>query len=183
MGETQPYKVIGLRLRRLRERAKESLLEVSGAVEIDTAALEEIESGYKLPEEEVLMLLMNHFDVSDSESVKLWELAGYSQESDKGAQTEEQLLKQIMMVIPFDNKVAFTDNAVIEANKNGVVINFSLSNGAQQQSVARVGMSVEAAQQLVMKLAEQLQLAKQPKIIHAIPAKTIRKQTEKKNNS
>lgn len=180
MGETRPHKVIGLRLKRLREQAKESLLEVSGAVEIDTAVLEAIEAGHKLPDEDVLMLLMNHFEVSDSESVKLWELAGYSQSGDKDISHDEQLLKQIMMVVPFDNRVAFTDNATVEANANGVVINFSLGNG--QQPVSRVGMSVEAAQQLVMKLAEQLQVAKQPKIIRALPAKSARKKTEKKNN-
>lgn len=181
MGETKPYKVIGLRLRRLREKAKESLLEVSGAVEIDTSVLEDIEAGHKLPDEEVLMLLMNHFDVSDGESLKLWELAGYSQEADKGVQADEQLLKQIMMVIPFDNKVAFTDNSVIEANKNGVVINFSL--GSTSQLVARVGMSVETAQELILKLVEQLQIINQPQVIRSIPAKTVSKKTEKKNQS
>ncbi len=182
MGETQPYRVIGLRLKRLRERAKESLLEVSGAVEIDTSVLEAIEAGQRLPDEEVLMLLMAHFNVPDHESMKLWELAGYSQNSDKTA-VDEQLLKQVMMVIPFDNRVAFTDHAAIDANKNGIVINFSLSTGGQQQPVARVGMSVDAAQQLILQLAEQLQTINKPKVIYQLPAKNPHKQTEKKNNS
>lgn len=181
MSEIQPYKVFGLRLKNLREKAKESLLEVSGAVEIDSTMLESIEAGRKLPDEDLLMLLMSHYNVSDSESVKLWELAGYNQNQYKGEQTDEQLLKQIMMVIPFDNKVAYIDQTVVEANKKGVVIGFALGNPAQP--VARVGMSTESAQELILKLAEQLQLAQRPKIIKSFPAKITNKKTEKKNQA
>lgn len=180
MSEVRPYKVIGLRLKKLRERANESLMEASGAVEIDSTLLESIESGLRIPDEDILMLLIKHYNVSDSESVKLWELAGYDrQNQEKTIQAEEQILKQIMMIIPFDNKVVFTDNVNIEANKKGVVINFLL--GSSAQPVSSVGMSIESAQELIMKLAEQLQLAKQPKAIRAIPAKTVTKKIDKKN--
>ncbi len=91
MRESRPHRAIGLRLKTLRERAKESLLEVSGAVEVDVAVLQEIEAGKRLPDEDILLMLINHFNVPDQESVKLWELAGYSKSGSKEATFDDQL--------------------------------------------------------------------------------------------
>lgn len=184
-NNTRPYKVFGEKLRFLRERARESLLEVSGAVEIDHRTLEQIEAGAQLPEEDVLMLLINHFDVKDHDAVNLWELAGYSKISDK-EQTlnEEQLLKQVMMVIPLDNKVAFSDTAHVSANNNGVVVDFALSAGNfQPQTVSRVGMSVEQARVLAEQLKNKLDDLNKPKVIHALPMPKHNSNTDKKKRS
>lgn len=182
VNETQPYKTFGTKLRNLREKARESLLEVSGAVEIDEATLARIEDGQQLPDEEILVLLMNHFGVEDQDAVSLWELAGYSNIDDKNDMNEEQLIKQIMMVIPFDNRVAFSDTADISANKNGVVVNFSLAAGnPQPQSIARIGMSLDQAQNLIDQLKNSITQATQPKVIKALPAP--KNKTEKKNKA
>lgn len=183
MGEA-PYKVFGARLRKLREQAKESLIEVSGAVEIDLKTLERIEAGRELPDEEILLLLINHFDIAEDDAVKLWELAGYTKGSGQANQ-DEQLLKQIMMVIPMDNRVVYSDVAHIEADKKGVVINFALQAGnVQPQSVSRVGMSLEQAKQLLAQLQEKIDAVNEPKIVRALPApkkpfKQIRKPNKK----
>lgn len=160
MREGQPFRAIGRKLKSLREQANKTLLEVSGAIEIDATTLEAIESGQKQPEEDILALLISHFELKDSESDKLWELAGYKndpQDAKKPNQFEEQLLKQVMVIMPFDNKASYVDGANIEANKNGLVINFRLGDGPQ--SIAKIGMSLETAKQLVEQLNEQINQA------------------------
>ncbi len=185
MGEKKPlpFSVFGKRIQSLRTTAQETLLEVSGAVEIDATLLEKIESGSILPDEDILMLLISHFDVQDSDAVKLWELAGYSNFGEKETPSEEQLLKQIMMVIPMDNRVVFSDTAQINAKETGVVINFAQSSDAQPpQLISRIGMSVEQAKILLAQLQESLAALDAPRVIRALPAPKNKKgQTEKKS--
>lgn len=182
MKEVRPYKVLGLRLKQLREQAKQSLIEVSGAVEIDPKLLEQFEAGYKLPDEDILMTMMSFLKVPESESFKLLELAGYNIDSNSNVKIDDQLLKQVMMVIPIDNRVAYSDRAVIEANKNGVVLNFLV--GDSGQVVSRIGMSNDTAQQIVLTLISQLKNAQNPKTVKAISAKSDKhlKQKPKQKN-
>ncbi|MCA9343547.1 MAG: helix-turn-helix transcriptional regulator [Candidatus Nomurabacteria bacterium] len=186
MGESTPYKVIGLRLKNLREQAKESLLEVSGAVEVDLDLLKDIEAGKRLPDEDVLLMLINHFKVSDQESMKLWELAGYGKDADKEPLIDEQLLKQITMVIPIDNKVAFTDSARVSSNINGVTIDFTVMAGnTKPQTVSRVGMSLDQAIQLSKLIEMAVKVAKQPRAPLQLPPgdnkRELHQKTDKNN--
>lgn len=170
-------------MRGLRERARESVLEVSYAIEIDEKTLESIEAGRELPDEDILMLLISHFDVKDSDAVKLWELAGYSNQSDKDAGVnDDQLLKQVMMVIPFDNRISFSDTAHIDSKETGLVISFAQSAGNQQpQTTARIGMSIEQAKNLHNQLTKSLEDLMAPRVIRALPApKNTKNKTEKK---
>lgn len=188
MGEKKspPFSLFGHRLQSLRKNAHESLLEVSSAVEIDAKTLERIEAGQELPDEDILMLLISHFDVQEGDALKLWELAGYSKQDDKDLPVnDENMLKQIMMVIPFDNRIAFTDAVQINAQKNGVVLNFAQSNGnPQPQVISRIGMSVEQAQELVEQLNRSLETMGKPKVMRALPApKSTRKSTDKKKSA
>jgi hypothetical protein len=59
--QERPYKVLGEKLKSLRQKMHESVAEVSGAVEIDEQALLKIEQGQERPSEDILMLLINHF--------------------------------------------------------------------------------------------------------------------------
>ena len=175
-----PHKVFGEHLKTLRQRANESLLEVSGAVEIDEAMLQDIETGKNLPDEEILVLLMSHFDVKDQDAVRLWELAGYSRQ-DSDSIIDEQSIKQIMMVLPIDNKVLYSDTARISANNKGVVINFGLSaDNKQPQMLSRVGMSLDQAELLAKRLMKSINLAKQPKIIRALPDPKLKPEKKKR---
>jgi len=72
-----PYKPLGAVLKKMRVSRQESLAEVSGAVEIDVDTLQIIEQGSIRPNEEILSLLISHFDIKDSEADRLWSLAGY----------------------------------------------------------------------------------------------------------
>ena len=178
MGDQQPYKVFGARLRKLREQARESVLEVCGAIEVDAITLERYESGVERPDEEVLMMLINHFDIAERDAVKLWELAGYTKETAQ-QNGDEQMLKQIMMVIPFDNRIVFSDITHIDAKETGVVISFAASAGnIQPQTVARVGMSMEQAKNLIQNLQSQVEAVTQPKVPKSLPAP--KNKTEKK---
>lgn len=161
-----PYKTLGERLRSMRQRFNESLPETSGAVEIDPEALDQIERGYELPSEDILLLLINHFGIHDDEAVTLWQLAGYDKD-DIAEQTDINpkrasggMAKQaLLMVLAMDARVIYTDSLEIQPGKTGIVLNFMQSaesnEGHQNVPVSRVGMSYEQAE----KVLEQLQRA------------------------
>src|ERR1700748_2828432 len=78
-----PYETLGSQLRHLRERNRESMAEVSGAVEIDETELSKIEAGAERPSEDILLLLISHFAVEDDKAAELWQLAGYDRQEDE----------------------------------------------------------------------------------------------------
>lgn len=135
----------------LRERRHESVAEVCGAVEIDEPLLQRIESGRERPSEDILLLLLSHFDVQDEYAAELWQLAGYT-ESDKNnddtigshshAAPAQDARTQAMMIM-IDPRVMYSDNVEIVTNKEGIVINFGQTNGVNGSplTVSRIGMS------------------------------------------
>lgn len=153
-NQEQPYKLLGNRLRGMREKLRETIAEVSGAVEIDTDDLSQIERGQSRPSEDILLLLISHFAVKEDEANKLWELAGYEQ-MDTGtlhmANDEFGNIKNAVMVMPIDLRIVYTDSAHVMINDHGVVMNFMQSTGPNGQplAVSRLGMSREHAQSLM----------------------------------
>jgi transcriptional regulator with XRE-family HTH domain len=150
----QPYKLLGNRLRGMRERLRETVAEVSGAVEIDVEALADIEQGQSRPSEEILLLLISHFAVKEDEATKLWELAGYEQpdgETSNMSLDSFGTIKNAVVVMPVDTRVIYTDMAHVMVNNHGVVMNFmqGTPNGGQPTVVSRLGMSREHAQSLL----------------------------------
>jgi len=145
-----PYKILGGQLKHLRQNRAESLEEVSGAVEIATETLKQIEGGFERPTEDILMLMINHFGMKDDEAVQLWEMAGYNKRAQQKEPTEEDIQKRaIFIMMALDTRILYSDSVHITANLNGVVLNFAQGNidqSNQPQSVARVGMSYEQAQ-------------------------------------
>lgn len=159
MGEHRqpfPYKNLGNRLRTRRESIHESLAEVSGAVEIDIETLTKIEQGILLPSEDILLLLINHLDIGEDEAVDLWEMAGYERNKNQTGSDTDQA-KQMFMVIPFDNRVLYTDDLQITITKHGFVLNFIQSGNSQPTTIARIGMSREYASDLLQTLHATLQ--------------------------
>lgn len=161
-----PFKTLGTRLKYLRERSQESIAEVSGAVEIDEDSLERIEQGIERPSEEILMLLMSHFNMHDSEAVQVWELAGYDRRlGPETGITPEDLFsgKPVVMLLAVDVRTQYTDGVDITADKAGVTLTFTQqgvpgSQGGQAVSrlpVSKVGMSIEQAEAV----AQALQMA------------------------
>ncbi|MCA9327044.1 helix-turn-helix domain-containing protein [Candidatus Saccharibacteria bacterium] len=146
---SSPYEPLGSKLRALRELHSESVAEVSGAVEIDEAALAHIESGKDRPSEDILLLLINHFNLADERAEELWELAGYSHSHGKHSDSDGDDFKQktAAMMIMLDPRVMYSDSVEVVSNQQGVVMNFSQTAAAENPAltIARIGMSYDQA--------------------------------------
>lgn len=168
-----PYKQLGEQLRRLRQKNCESLIEVSGAVEIESTTLLDFENGVKRPSEDILMLLISHFNSKEFEANELWKMAGYSQPSSSSQIVNEDfgLIKPIVMMIPLDGRIVYTDTVQVKVNHFGVVVNFKQDDTTNQSTtVARVGMSKDHARSLMDLLRHSLDQIDQPHVQKQLPA-------------
>ncbi|PID98977.1 hypothetical protein CSA80_02555 [Candidatus Saccharibacteria bacterium] len=158
-----PYRSLGAKLRKLREQHRESVGEVSGAVEIDEVQLQSIEAGKARPSEDILMLLISHFGLDDDAAAdELWKLAGYelhrdSEHDHDHKHDEGDMKRAAAMMVMLDPRVMYSDNVEIVSNKQGVVISFSQTVGpdAEPLTVSRIGMSYEEAK-VVMGILHQV---------------------------
>jgi transcriptional regulator with XRE-family HTH domain len=166
-----PYRPLGRQLKALRDKANETLAEVSGAVEIDVRQLASFELGQVRPTEEVLLLLISHLGAHDEEAVKLWELAGYGVSKIAAAQMSSDIgsPNQQNSGDHESKPILFTDVVDIMVNNYGVVMNFMQSSGPNSKpgAVARVGMSREHAKSVLQIL--QVTLAQTEQIVPKIP--------------
>ncbi len=167
MNDEQPFKVLGEKLRTIRQKLHESVAEVSGAVEIDEQLLQRIEQGKERPSEDILLLLINHFGMQDDDAANLWQLAGYDEpgrEDDHDDHTRSQQEGQnrtMVMIMAVDPRVIYSDGAQVTANANGVIIGFSQGVGTPQAiTTAKIGMSREQAYALVRTLERTLEASK-----------------------
>lgn len=156
-----PFHTLGIRLKLIREDHRESLAEVSGAVEIDTEALERIEEGKERPSEDILMLLISHFGIQETEAVQLWESAGYSRyDADDrllGGRDRDVQTRPTMVLLAIDARVLYTDDLTISTTPQGVVMHFIQQAGqTKPMPVARVGMSYEQAETVLRNLQRSL---------------------------
>lgn len=180
-SQQNPYQKLGSKLKAARELRKESLAEVSGAVEIDSSALEGYERGEQRPSEDVLMLLVSYFDINEAEAGRLWDLAGYA---DPHADTTQNIMDmpQIAMLMPMDARIVYTDRVHVMVNNYGVVMNFMQTSPASSQplAVARVGMSREHAQSVLEVLQKTLAQNEQNQVTKHLtaPKKSIDKKTD-----
>lgn len=157
-----PFLTLGIRLRLIRETCRESVAEVSCAVEIDTDVLERIESGEERPSEDILMLLISHFGVKEPEAVQLWETAGYSQPMSLDDFHDRPPAmgadgKPTMVLLAIDARVLYSDGVAISGNDKGLVMHFSQVAGQQRpMPIARVGMSYQQAEETLRVLQQAL---------------------------
>ena len=168
MGKShlQPFSNFGAALRKLREQQNETPLEVSGAVEIDEAKLNDFESGKTRPGMDVLMLLIQHFNLREEQAQEMWRLAGYQEgvidesqffmndDYGKARQTADSNAND-------DQKIVYTDMIQVMINNYGVVMNFMQSSGPSNQplAVSRIGMSKEHARSVIEVLKKTLEQA------------------------
>lgn len=159
----------------MRERLQESVAEVSGAVEIDEDKLERFEQGIERPSEEILMLLMSHFNMQDTEAVQIWELAGYDRNLGPDISTglpadDFNAAKPMVMLLAIDVRTQYTDGVDITADRAGVTLSFTQQAGkGAAQPVARVGMSIEQAEAVSLALQQALLRARYGRR-HGLPA-------------
>jgi transcriptional regulator with XRE-family HTH domain len=162
MSESKaPYTSLGNHLKYVREQANQSLAEVSGAVEIDENSLARIESGEERPSEDILLLLISHFNVQDTEALQLWELADY------GGDVPEQIRPEIeipangkpVVLLAMDMRTQYTDGVDINVNQAGLTLNFTQAGQPVPTPVARVGMSLEQAEAVMRTMQQALMQA------------------------
>jgi hypothetical protein len=151
-SNTAPYKSLGSHLKYVREQKSETLAETAGAVEVDIETLERYESGLECPAEDVLMLIIDHFDVKDQEAVQLWESAGYTRINDNRPRSPLENIEKgsAIVVLALDMRTQYTDGIEVTAGKNGVVMQFT--QGAEPQPVAKLGMSYDQAEEVLRTL-------------------------------
>lgn len=149
-----PYEKLGAMLRRFREQHRESMAEVSGAVEIEETQLARIESGQDRPAEDILLLLISHFGIEDDHAAELWQLAGYegrTEDQDRHPDENDAKQRAQLMMVMLDPRVMYSDSLEVIANKQGVVLNFSQTAGLNTSplTVARIGMSYDQAKEVM----------------------------------
>lgn len=151
----------------MRVKKQASLSEVSGAVEIDSDLLSDIEQGIRRPGEDILMLLISYFAVKEEEAVRIWEMAGYNRDEEASENSKDDVAQPVL-VMPMDARIVYTDMAHVASNKYGITINFLQSDGVggQPLAVSRVGMSKEHAYKLLAVLEKSLK-GKQQKLLPA----------------
>ena len=169
-----PFKSFGIKFKQIRTKAKESLIDISGAVETDVAVLEQVEAGITQPSEDLVLLLISHFALKEDDALKLWELAGYNQEKTGTASigTDQDGNVQKAFVTAGDVRILYTDMVHVKSNRHGVVINFLQSLGVDDHTMAvsRIGMSHEHAKSLLEVLQQTLDATKsQQKLLDSQP--------------
>ena len=163
--------------------ANKTLTDVSGALELSVAQLSAIEKGEKRPHEELVLLLASYFKLPKTQTQQLLYLAGYqsknraktkAKKADFKAFLEEVLGKHIAdsrhFLIAFSEQVQekaiYTNETAVNVSQNGVIIKFSQSTfvdkGSISMPVAKVGMSLEHAQQLNKILTKALRKVGRP---------------------
>lgn len=175
-GKTSyPFRPLGLRLKQIREKLRESVVEVSGAVEIDPDFLAAIEQGKQRPSEDILLLLISHFGTKEDEATKLWEMAGYDQNAipmSNMVNDDRSNTVQTVVIMPIDMRISYTDQVHIMINDYGVVMNFMQANGLSNNplTVARLGMSKEHAKS-VLEVLQKTLAESEPKALRAPKSK------------
>src|SRR5579863_92581 len=76
----RPFDALGAQLKQLRNKVNETLGDVSADVEVDEKHLKRIEDGFERPSEDILTLLINHFNLPEEAALDLWDLADYEDE-------------------------------------------------------------------------------------------------------
>ncbi len=161
-----PFINLGNHLKYVREQSRQSLEEVSGAVEIEERQLERIEAGLERPSEDILLLLISYFGVRDREAVQLWELAEYDSDLPEEIKSvhgvsHSQDGKPMVMLLAVDVRTMYSDGLEVMVNPAGVTLHFTQTAGpSQQASIARIGMSHQQAEQVIRTLEQTLLKAK-----------------------
>lgn len=169
-----PFKSLGSHLKYVREQSKQSLAEVSGAVEIDERHLERIESGVERPAEDILLLLISHFGVKDREAVQLWELADYDTSAPEEIKPHDDTsAKPVLMLLAMDVRTLYSDGLEVNVSPAGVTLNFTQATGPNQlTTVARLGMSHQQTEMVIKTMQQallQARYANTPKLLPPPP--------------
>lgn len=148
------FGILGERLKFLREQWQQSIDEVCNALEIDEKTLRSFESGKIAPSAEMLDMLISHFLLTEDQAHDLRKLANYNNKDEVediiSGVMDDVMNKQLVMFMPVDSRIVYTDSMQATVNDGGVVLQFMQQAGAGQPiPVSRVGMSREHAEKMV----------------------------------
>jgi transcriptional regulator with XRE-family HTH domain len=161
MSKNQPdkYVALGSRLKFLREQWQQSLIDVCNTLEIDEKMLRAYESGKILPPHDVLDMLISHFLLTEEQAQDLRDLADVHREKETKlpGSLEDILSKQLVMLMPLENKIIYTDAMQATVNENGVILQFMQQTGnGGSIPISRVGMSRLHAERVIQVLQNTL---------------------------
>ncbi len=113
------------------------------------------------PPAEVLDMLISHFLLTEDQAQDLRDLADDQTDDTEGTLAgamEDILSKQLVMFMPVDSRVVYTDSMQATVNESGVILQFmqQAPNG-QTAPISRVGMSREHAEKVIEVLQNTLQ--------------------------
>lgn len=155
MQDKDRYGALGARLKFLREQWQQSVSDVCNTLEIDEKTLKAFESGKVAPSAEVLDMLISHFLLTEDQAQELRDLAG--DDSAAANIVEDMLNKQLVMFLPIDTRVVYTDSMQATVTDSGVIMQFmQQSGGGQSIPISKVGMSREHAERVVKVLQDTL---------------------------
>lgn len=163
-SQQKHFQSLGSELQKIRLKHRQSIAEVSGSVEIDVEQLARYENGEARPPEEILLLLISHFDLTEEKAGGLWQLAGYSKDEPRTQDFIDELQQAGAFVLPQDARILYTDVTHASANQHGLTINFMQSAGpmGKPMIISRMGMSREHAENL-RDLLDKILLDEKPK--------------------
>jgi len=161
----KPFAELGARLKGLRERNQETLEDASGAAEIDAPMLKAFEEGRERPDEDILHVLLHHFDANEETAEELWRLAGYRPLGSTSANDSDSTNYQAtpaMFILPIDGRILYSDSVHVGVNKQGVILNFMQNVAPEGKTipVSRIGMSKDQAQSMIKLLQDCLEHSK-----------------------
>ncbi len=179
------YQRLGSELKKLRLQLQQSIAEVSGSVEVDIEELARIENGETRPAEEILLLLISHFGLTEDKASKLWNLAGYGREEMKAQDIIDEVQQAGAFVLPQDARIIYTDVTHASASNHGVTINFMQSAGpmGKPMIVSRMGMSREHAKSLATLLNKILEEETPQQRLLQAPKQSDNGSAQKKDNA
>lgn len=145
------YTALGARIKFLREQWQQTLDDVCNTLEIDQTTLKEIEAGKQSPSHEMLDMLISHFLLTEDQAQDLRDLAGDTPDfKDSLPLLDDIMSKQVMMLLPVDNRIVYTDSMQATVNDNGVVLQFMQQvNNGQPVPVSKIGMSRQHAERII----------------------------------
>jgi hypothetical protein len=152
--KSDKYVALGARLKFLREQWQQTLNDVSNTLEIDEKMLRAYEAGKIVPPTDILDMLINHFLLTEDQAQDLRELAEDQRDDPDSAvlsgNIEDILSKQLVMFMPVDTRVVYTDSMQATVNDSGVILQFMQQTGnGQSVPISRVGMSRQHAERVI----------------------------------
>lgn len=152
-NKSDRYVALGARLKFLREQWHQSVREVSDTLEIEENMLRAYEDGKTAPPVDILDMLINHFLLTEDQAQDLRELADGPREEGENilpGNLEEMLARQLVMFLPIDSKVVYTDSMQAIVTDNGVILQFMQQTGnGQSIPISKVGMSRKHAEKVI----------------------------------